>query len=99
MRPSIAEKMTRYAKRRDANEKELVKVLRAMGFTITNCAGFGEGHPDLILKKGRTTWYVEIKNPNTSYGKRGLSASQKKWESETGNTIHILRNEEDCKSL
>lgn len=95
----IKERLMRYAKRRDANDKKLVKFLRAIGYTVTDCTSFGNGHPDKIISKGKKQWYVEIKNPNTAYGKQGLSASQIKWMNETGHEIHILRNEEDCKKL
>ena len=72
----IKQRLMRYAKRRDGNDKQLREYLRDIGYTVTDCTGFGEGHPDYILCKGRTIWYAEIKNPNTAYGKKGLSPSQ-----------------------
>lgn len=89
----------RYAKRRDANDLKLVRYLRALGFTVTDCADFGKGHPDKIVRRGNKQWYVEIKNPSTAYGKKGLSASQIRWSEQTGNEIMIIRNEEDVKGL
>jgi hypothetical protein len=91
--------MSRYAKRRDANDLKLVRYLRALGFTVTDCTTFGEGHPDKLVRRGNKQWYVEIKNPSTAYGKKGLSASQLKWSERTGNEIIVMRNEEDVRML
>ena len=93
------ERLMRYAKKRDANEKELTKFMRSMGADVLDCGNIGEGHPDKIVKYRKKTYYAEIKNPSTAYGKRGLSASQIKWMNDTGNFIHVLRTENDVKEM
>lgn len=99
MRLSIKEKIMRYAKKRDANEKQLTSFLRQIGADVLDCGSVGSGHPDKIIRHKNKTYYAEIKNPSTSYGKKGLSASQIKWMNDTGNFIHVLRTEEDVKEM
>jgi hypothetical protein len=39
----------------------------------------GAGAPDIIVGVNRRTYLVEIKNPSTGYGRKGLSARQAEW--------------------
>lgn len=62
----------RYARRVDANQKPIVEALRAAGATVKVIH-----QPfDLQVWHGEKTMYMEIKNPKTAYGKRGLNAKQ-----------------------
>lgn len=54
------------AKRRDANESEIVKALRAAGASVTLLDG--DGVPDLLVGKGGKTWLIEVKNPAAKGG-------------------------------
>jgi hypothetical protein len=71
----------RYAKRRDKNEPAIVKALRAAGATVAIC-----DHPFDLLISGiasdgvRKMAHVEVKNPDTAYGKKGLNPLQREWE-------------------
>ena len=63
----------RRAARRDANEKGIVEALRAVGATV-----YLLDEPcDLLVGYHGQTILMELKNPNTGYGKKGFNANQK----------------------
>lgn len=67
----------RYARRVDSNQGQIVEALRAAGARVKVI------HQPVDLKLWAThnqgehrTMYVEVKNPKTGYGKKGLSDKQ-----------------------
>ena len=69
--------MTRYAKRVDENQAEIVQALRAAGAKVKVVH-----QPfDLLVfssyRKTAKSMYVEVKNPKTQYGRAGLNEKQK----------------------
>jgi Holliday junction resolvase len=50
------------ARRTDANQTQIVRALRAYGFSVEILAGLGNGVPDLLVGGGGTTWLFEVKN-------------------------------------
>lgn len=80
--------MTRYAKARDANEKDIVKALRAAGWSVARLNPVDRadaGLPDLLLGKGGYTTLAEVKRPagprGGVKGKR-LTDHQQEWHDE-----------------
>jgi Holliday junction resolvase len=55
--------MTHYPRKRDANDKDIAKELRARGYRVFDTASFGDGFPDkvVMLKNGRVALLFEIK--------------------------------------
>lgn len=71
-----------YARRVDDNHAEIVAALRKIGCSIIDISELGGGAPDLIVGY-RGVWYVlEIKNPQTQYGRKGFNKNQKAWIAE-----------------
>jgi len=63
----------RRASRRDENEKEIVEALRAVGATV-----YLLDQPcDLLVGYRNQTILMELKNPNSKYGKKGFNENQK----------------------
>lgn len=63
----------RYARRTDNNQTEIVLALRAAGATVKVI------HQPFDLQvwaANGKTMYMEVKNPKTAYGKKGLNAKQ-----------------------
>lgn len=48
----------RYAAKSDANQKEIVKSLRKLGFSVET------NHDDILVGANGVTYWIEIKNPN-----------------------------------
>ena len=62
----------RFARRTDANQGEIVKALRKAGAKVKVV----HQPYDLQVWIGEKTMYIEVKNPKTAYGKKGLNGKQ-----------------------
>lgn len=63
----------------DANHKVIVEALIAVGASVIDTSSLGHGAPDLIVGFVGRTFLIEIKNPKTRYGRKGLNPYQVKW--------------------
>ena len=71
--------MPKWSKRVDANQATLVREFQAHGASVLLMHSLGGGAPDLAVGVGGRNHFVEVKNKDTSYGRAGLSESQRKW--------------------
>jgi len=62
----------RYARRVDANQAEIVAALRNAGAKVK----IVHQPYDLQVWIGDRTMYIEVKNPKTGYGRKGLNEKQ-----------------------
>ena len=62
----------RYARRVDANQAEIVAALRKAGAKVK----IVHQPYDLQVWIGDRTMYIEVKNPKTGYGRKGMNAKQ-----------------------
>lgn len=71
--------MSKYARRTDANHGDIIDVLRALGCAVLDLSALGKGCPDILVAGGPVDecTLVEIKNPDTSYGRKGTTGKQK----------------------
>lgn len=78
--------MPRYAKKRDANEGEIVEALEAVGATVTKLGDAGV--PDLLVGYRGESTLIEVKDPAQSKkayragaggGREELTEAQRKW--------------------
>lgn len=66
--------------RRDANHNAVADTFRALGCSVFETDRVGEGFPDLVVgMSGTDNILVEIKNPETHYGRAGLNGTQSKF--------------------
>lgn len=63
----------------DANQSAIVRALRAVGATVVDLSAVGGGLGDLLVGYHQRTHLLEVKNPATSYGRKGFSQSQTKF--------------------
>jgi hypothetical protein len=70
----------KYGVKKDANNSVIVKALQDMGVSVIDTAHVGCGFPDLVLGYANCTLLLEIKNPKTSYGRKGLNKNQIQWK-------------------
>jgi hypothetical protein len=63
----------RFARRTDANQKIIVEALRAAGAKVKV---IHQPYDLQVWSPTGATMYVEVKNPKTAYGKKGLNAKQ-----------------------
>lgn len=67
----------RYARKRDGNHSAIAKTFERMGCTVLDTSSIGlAGFPDLVVGFRQTNHLVEVKNPETRYGRAGLNEAQ-----------------------
>lgn len=82
--------------KKDANHNEIVALLEAGGAVVKDMSKALFGVPDLLVWHHERWNLVEIKNPNTQYGKKGLNKTQKKWANDwQGGPVYIVRTGAD----
>lgn len=65
--------------RKDNNHGEIIEFCKSVGCLVADLSPLGNGCPDVLLSFRGKIFLVEIKNPRTSYGRRGLNKNQKKF--------------------
>lgn len=77
----------RHAARVDANQAEVVAYLRAQGASVY----LVKLPVDLLVGFNGKTALVEVKNPNSAYGKKGANPNQADWmASWQGGTVALV---------
>ena len=66
----------RRAAKRDKNHREIADAFRQVGCSVFETDRVGEGFPDLILGVMGRNVLVEVKSPETRYGRAGLNPNQ-----------------------
>lgn len=90
----------KYGVKKDANHKEMVAAMKKMGISVLDTSHIGCGFPDLIVGIKNTILLVDIKNPKTAYGRRGLNKRQREFaETWTGSPIYLVKTVEDVQLL
>lgn len=85
-----------YGAKKDANHKEIVDALERVGVGVIDTSHVGGGFPDLICGRRGQNHLVEIKNPNTSYGRNGLNDLQTLFaDTWRGESVFILETLDD----
>lgn len=86
--------------RKDANHVAIVTVLEQCGAFVRDLSALGRGAPDLLVWAQNSWQLAEVKNPETWYGRRGLSRLQSEWADEwRGGPVFILRTSDDAVNL
>ena len=83
----------RYARRTDANQREIMQALRALGFCVFDLSGVGGGCPDLLVGRSGRLWLVEVKN---RAGRNRLGAAQKDFARDW--PVSVVRTVDDVAS-
>lgn len=69
----------RYGHKKDANHNEIVDAFESLGANVLDMSAMGYGVPDLLVWCFGAWRLIDVKNPKTPYGRRGLNARQKEW--------------------
>jgi hypothetical protein len=91
-----------YGAKKDANHGEIVAAFEKMGCQCLDLSSLGGGVPDLLVwhKSTNRAFMVDVKNPKTGYGRRGLNRLQLKWaESWTASPIYLVYSDLDAERL
>jgi hypothetical protein len=76
----------------DANHEPIVAALQAQGIPLIDLRQLGGGTPDVLAEGRFGLQLLEIKNPSTKYGRKGLSPAQKRfatwWKGRRVKVVH-----------
>lgn len=84
----------------DHNQAAIIKAFEKMGALVVRTDGVGNGMFDLIVGVFGELHLVEVKNPETGYGRQGLNKNQMDFaEKFKGASLHIVRTIDDAEAL
>jgi hypothetical protein len=89
----------KYGGKRDANHQEIFDVISKF-VAVKDLSAAGFGVPDGLAWINGGWQLFDVKNPKTSYGKRGLNIRQKKWADDwRGGPVYLIYTVEDAESF
>jgi hypothetical protein len=85
---------------KDLNHDAIAAVFEQLGCSVCHTHEAGGGFPDMVVGLIGITALVEVKNPETGYGKRGLTDSQKRFAGKwRGSPINVVHSEQEAIEL
>jgi Holliday junction resolvase len=85
--------------RTDANQKEIVKTFRQLGFSVAVTSAIGCGFPDIIIGKHGKNWLVEIKDGKRIPSERRLTQDEEDFAAEWRGAMYIVESIEEVIAL
>lgn len=86
---------------KDGNHDEIVRRFRQLGCSVLETIKTGiPGFPDCVVGCIGKTFLVEIKNPETRYGRAGLNSNQTAFERDwRGGKLYAVTSEDEATAL
>ncbi len=91
-----------YARKVDANHKDVREALRKAGWHVEDCSRVGGGFPDLLAIKGSRIEFVEVKDGAKVKSAQKLTPDQEKFHAallQAGVVVKVLRSIKDAVRL
>lgn len=88
--------MSRWARRADANQPEIVKALRDAGCKVALTYTAGQGFPDLVVDHQGVTCLIEIKDPSKPKSDRKLTPQQAEFHAAWTGPIYVVETAEQA---
>lgn len=76
----------------DANQPEIVKTFRQLGYSVQCLHTVGKGVPDLLVGKHGKNWLVEVKDGSKPPSARCLTDDQVIWHNEWRGQVCIINS-------
>ena len=86
----------RRAAKTDANQEQIVNLLRAVGATVFPTHQVGRGFPDLVVGYRGINYLLEVKDGNKPPSKRKLTTDEQKFFDEWGGSVVIVEDYEQA---
>ena len=84
------------ARRVDANQKEIVKALIAIGCAVADTSRAGEGFPDLVVGYRGINYMMEVKDGKQTASNRKLTPAQVKFHADWKGQIVVVESVEQA---
>lgn len=88
--------MVHRAAKVDANQKEIVDALRAIGCTVQHLHAVGQGCPDLLVGRGQVNYLIEVKDGAKVKSAQKLTPQQVEWHGMWRGTVNIATCVDDA---
>ena len=82
-------------KRADANQPEIVKVFRDLGYTVQHLHMVGKGCPDILCSLRGSNYLIEIKDGSKRPSARKLTQDEKDWHEAWKGQVDIIESIDD----
>lgn len=86
----------RRAARVDANQLEIIKVLRSIGASVQPLHTVGEGCPDVLIGYHGMNGLMEIKNGDKPPSSQALTPQEKRWHENWRGDVMIVNSIPDA---
>ena len=80
----------------DANQKEIVKALRAAGATVTHTHAIGKGFPDICVGLRGVNYLMEIKDGSKPKSAQALTNDEHNWHVCWRGQVAIIRSVDEA---
>lgn len=91
--------MSKYARRVDANQLEIIKALLAIGCTVADTSRAGEGFPDLVVGYRGRNYLIECKDGDKPPSERRLTPAQVRFHHQWRGQIVTVKNADEAISV
>lgn len=87
---------TKWARRADGNQKDIVQALRDAGCRVVPTHTIGQGFPDLVVDYHGRTCLIEVKDPSKPTADRRLTPAQKDFHDAWTGPIYVVETAEQA---
>lgn len=84
---------------KDLNHDAIVAVFEQLGCKVADTSSVGFGFPDLVIATLGIAALVEVKNPETRYGRQALSGFQREFHTKWEGNVHVIRTQDEAVAL
>ena len=79
--------MSRWARKTDSNQSDIIKALESVGCTVLDLSRVGQGCPDILVGRADRCYLLEIKSP-----KGKLNKAQRKFRDTWRGSFAVVRS-------
>lgn len=89
----------RRAAKKDDNQAELERVLKACGCSVADTSRLGGGFPDLVVGVAGVNVMIEVKDGDKTPSRRKLTPAELDWHRAWKGTVHIVHDASEALQL
>lgn len=83
----------------DDNQKQIVKLLRKSGISVTSLAPMGKGVPDLLIGWQGRNILIELKDGAKVLSERKLTDDEKKWHEAWKGRVYVAKSFDEVMTI
>lgn len=82
--------------RTDANQADIVKVLRKMGISVQSLSSIGDGAPDLLCGHRGKNVLLEVKDETRPPSEKRLTPDEAEWHAKWAGSVVVVESPEQA---